>query len=94
MRRTYLNSHHLQLKHLHLNVGLRSHIGGKTWTEGDAIGIHALVMRETIDGTIDSGSGHIAILEYLSEVVSLLRGVRRKTTEIERASRRRSFKGG
>ena len=99
---TYLNPHHLQLKHLHLNLGLRSDIGGKTWAEGDAIWVHALVVRKTIDRTIDRSSyGYIPILrdvlvEYLGDLVILRKrgGVRRKTTEIKSDGRRRGFKGG
>ena len=49
---TYLNLHHLQLKHLHLDLGLGSYIGGKPWAEGDAIWVHPksrLMVREAID---------------------------------------------
>lgn len=101
--RTYLDLHHLQVKHLHLNLGLRNHTGGKSWAKRNAIWIHptsALVLRETIDRTIDSSShGYIPILrdvlvKILSKLILLLLweigGVimRGRTTEIER--RRRS----
>jgi hypothetical protein len=51
-----LNPHHLQLDDLHLNLGLRRHIGGKTWAERNAIRVYptsGLVLREMI-GTINS----------------------------------------
>jgi len=64
-----LDPHHLKLKHLHLHLSLRHHVGSESWAERQAIGVHStssLVLGKAIVGSVDgSGHGDVAIVEHV-----------------------------